>query len=487
MWTCLPASKGCSNSVQPENLICTSIFQLPYGHNEPAKYADGIYFLAKELPKILPNAVLRVFLDASLIIDAPGVRPASPRWLEVLKLMSDMQHVQLVQVACPAFINPETHGHYDLFGTIFRFIGMFEHEEGTPIWLQGGSNITISFESDVTPGFLYYNLNIYKIIIDLKIDLFSITAPCTSVPWHIIRESRLYPVFAGLIATKFKFPAKWLEEFIEIAEDAIQNPTNLDNLIVQQTEKVRKFDGGKFYEFRKISEQKSPFVYGIDEIFLNFFLIPKIVESDRPIRHLQLVMNMLLRSVSSKLDIIKTGEGFDINNSYIQRFLSILNEAIFGISPRYLTMNEAITIANRIYVEISNNISHSYAIALKYCVNHHVSDEKYATIISAVKEAIIAFDNAVPPDNFGKFFNECWSKVNTLKPYTPVVNILGNGKIIPDTPTLDEMPLGNRDTLCPPEVVAIHTNDERKHIEESRKKRSQSGKSITRRRRQKLM
>ena len=481
IWSCLPASTGCS-SPQPEILLCTSIFQLPYGHADPTVYADGIYLLAKELPKVLPSAILRVFLDASLITNAPSVRPASPRWEEVLKMMAKMPHVQLVQVACPTFMNPDTHGHYDLFGTIFRFVGMFEHSDAIPLWLHGGAKLTLSFESDVTPEFIYFYLNIYKIVVNLNVDLFTITAPCTFVPWHIIRDNRVYHVLAGLIATKFKFPISWFNEFIEIAEDAIENLTNPDNLIVQQTERVRMFDGGRFYEVRKIAQQKSPFVYGFDEIFLNFFLMPKLIASDRPIRHLQLVINMFLRALSAKLDVIKSGTGFDVDNPHIQRFLTILSEVFLNKTPAtaHITMNDAITIANRVFVYIFNNVSHSYTLATKYCVSHHVSDDRYVEIITSLKEAIVEFDAVIPQNPFETFMADCWSRVDTLKPFTSVVNVLGNGKIIPVAPTSDELLLSDRTVLCPPDVIAVQTNAERKYVDERRKKKMQSSKTTRR-------
>lgn len=484
VWSCLggkftPASAGCGRPTRPKHVITTSIFQLPYGHNDPAIYADGVLRLAHAVGRILPEFTLRIFVDGSLVIPAVGIRPPSPRWLENMRKMANMSHVQLVYVACPGVFNKHTHGHYDLFGTILRFIPMFEDGPDTPIWLQAPAEggMALSFDSDMPEPELNFYLNAFKEFADAPFDIFSIAAPCTDVPWNEGPKNGIYQILAGLFATRCRLPRIWLDEFMKIAENALQHPDDKTNLVARHASHVREFSRGAFHAYRQIEQQVSPFIYGIDEIFLNHFLRPKIVAWTRQTRMLQLIMNMLLRGVDAIIRIIENGgqvkledpkrqgsnvpepviEGpFILGNSHVQRILTVASEVVLD-EPLYgpiLDQTIASTLAKRIIAEMRRTMNHSYTLARAYCNPTHLQNEEYAKRIERMQEILVETvaaetDGAVPPNSFYKYMMDCWSGVRLMEPYTPVVHVLGNGESV-RIELLEAERYGKREVLCPP-------------------------------------
>lgn len=483
VWKCLggkltPGSTGCNRPTRPKHVISTSIFQLPYGHNDPAVYADGVLRLAHAVGRILPDFTLRIFVDGSLIVPAEGMRPPSPRWLENMRKMANMSHVQLIYVACPGVFNKHTHGHYDLFGTMLRFVPMFEDRPDTPIWLQSPSEggIAVSFDSDMPEPELNFYLNVFKQFADAPFDIFSIAAPCTDVPWNEGPKNGIYQILAGLFATRCRLPQVWMDEFMKIAEDALKHPDDKTNLVAAHAARVREFSRGAFHAYRQIEHQVSPFIYGIDEIFLNHFLRPKIVGWTRQTRILQLIMNMLLRGVDAIIKIIENGgqvkledpkrhgsdlpesviEGpFILNNSHVQRILAIASEVVLG-EPLYgpiLDQATASALAKKIIGEMRRTMNHSYTLARTYCNPTFLPNHEYAERIRRMEEILIETvaaetDGAVPPNLFYKYMANCWSGARMYRPYTPVVHVVGNGEsLLVEAPEAEMF--ATRETLCP--------------------------------------
>lgn len=486
VWSCLggkftPASAGCGRLTRPKHVITTSIFQLPYGHNDPAIYADGVLRLAHAVGRILPEFTLRIFVDGSLVIPAAGVRPPSPRWLENMRKLANMSHVQLVYAACPGVFNKHTHGHYDLFGTMLRFIPMFEDRPDTPIWLQSPAEggMALSFDSDMQEPYLSFYLRIFNEFSNVgQYDVFNITAPCMTIPWNEGPSKGIYTLLAGLFATRTRLPRSWFNEFIELAEAALKNPTDETNLIVAQAKRVREYSNGGFHLFRQIDQQLSPFTYGIDEIFLNYFLRPKLIAWSKPTKFIQIVMNMFLRGVDVVLKIIEHGgqlksddprgrveyntslneiEGpFILSNPHIQRILSIASQAVLGevlYGPIY-DHSIAIELVKRITNELRRSTTHSWTLGQTYCNPTILPNEQYAERIKQMEpilgEIVAAeAEGALPPNPFYKYMHECWDGIKMYKPYTPVVHMLGNGESTKiDAPEAEHFV--KRETLCPP-------------------------------------
>ncbi len=290
-----PGSTGCGRV--PKHLITTTVFRLPYGHQNTEVYAIGLLNVARTVARLLPDFTLRVYIDGSLIPAVPAGQLAdsgTQSWTTTINTIKIMPHVQIVYVACAEFWDGARNGHRDLFGTMFRFLPMFTFQQkaagavglAMPAWLQAppDGGVCFSFEVDLPDSARELYLGVAKRYAEGKLpaDFVSFTVPCGEA--DIVRANRPASLpsifFAGLVMNNRRLPGEWLMQFWDDCKAAMEGRPQGQYIMDFKARVLAMRPSGD--DPREMHKQTSPFIYGIDEFFLNTVLYKHMV--DAPIK-----------------------------------------------------------------------------------------------------------------------------------------------------------------------------------------------------------
>lgn len=206
------------------NVLSTSFFRMSNGYKDFSKYEHNLkQFLEKT--KVLPDFEVRIYTDNS----ASDV---------CLRIANDYQTVTVLKYECEFF--KENSGHTGTFGTIVRFLPLFEKNLNT-VWI-----------SDIDIDSTFLNRSLLTHMKHHKCDIFIDSAICYE---RKPQSNVKYPIVAHRFISFVQFPKQLFTRFMTKLIDG-----DMKDMIDELNE----------FNSRKTPNEKFP--YGMDEVFLNYSL-----------------------------------------------------------------------------------------------------------------------------------------------------------------------------------------------------------------------
>lgn len=278
------------------NLISSSLFILKNMYKSTKEYYDGLKLLVKNYRNFFPGYYFRLYYDDSVVV--PMHREESINnevrtlWIPLIESMKQDKYIQLVKFEAASF---KKDGYHDgLLGTVVRFIPTLDLEENKNIDVVIISDIDIDnyamknfkdvlyFMKQNNSLFHYNSVNCYPSlprfdhISDEEIKLFP------------------YPIMAGTIISKIKFPPVIFSDFM----------TCMKYLDDPKCSPIKNFiEGERKSIYRQMDINiDNDFVYGIDEFILMKYFAKYIIK------------NNITYSVNVKYDVDRATYMWYLNN-----------------------------------------------------------------------------------------------------------------------------------------------------------------------------
>lgn len=310
--------------VPRKHLVSVSVFRLVHAYRKSSKYAHGLLRLANTIKTELPGFVLRIYYDQSISKEAilsqdnqaedesKEVREEDAKcWEDVFVSLEKMSHVELIEFRHPEFTNNSTKGHQDLFGTLARFLPLFESDCKLPRWADTLPQDTCVFVTDADySGFSteqaglrlirWFSSRLFQTDTSTP-ELVALSSASSQAPRHV-PSFGTPPFIANCVATKTRYPLNILENFLQQAKSRKGLPKRYFVSL------HHKDNHNYTYDRRNIAKQTSMFPFGVDEFFLTQTLKSFSAMRSTPCSWLFIVIPNIDRVMTQCLKAIKESE-----------------------------------------------------------------------------------------------------------------------------------------------------------------------------------
>ena len=262
---------------EPYNLISTVVFRLENNYKPMTAYHDKFMFMLQNFRQTVGNAstkadgsyYLRVYFDRSIYIKTDNEiinKEIDEMWLPLLKYLKRLSFVQLVRFTHLDFKKSKIF-HEGLFGTIMRFLPLFDYESNSNV-----KTVIIS-DIDVSKASLYYIRKCLNYVKQKNLKFFFRTGFFKFIKGRHytakgIANTWLRVMAGTVICDNYKFPHVILDEFFKQLHTKIYDK-NVDQFV--------NMDIYNYHE-EKTSTEKV-FKYGIDEFFA-MYLVRDVLEKN---------------------------------------------------------------------------------------------------------------------------------------------------------------------------------------------------------------
>ena len=302
--------------VAPCGLVSTVLFRFAGAYRDMSKYARGLSLLSTAVNTLLPGFVLRVYCDTSV----------DPRTLRNAGLRSDAEAVEaalgtvaasggeVVWFRCASAADG-LGGHRDLFGTLLRFLPLFDCGDILPPWAGGPQDGSIVLVTDadysdfsVERAMLLLGSWLVRTTESSKLngteapELVALSTGASAALRHT-PSACMPPLIANCVSTRIRFPLNWFSDFLRDASSV--GPGSLAGRHAADIHDVRARNFT--YEKRRISSQTSRFPFGVDEFFLSAVLKPRAIARSHAHTWFFLVVPSLDIIVRKALSLLTSG------------------------------------------------------------------------------------------------------------------------------------------------------------------------------------
>jgi hypothetical protein len=256
------------------NVISCTVFRMITSYKEEFKYGDGLRILFENFQYHFPKFYLRIYYDNSVLSKLNSNSAITESYERLFKELRLSKHVQLIRYEMESFKIDETY-HMGVIGTFARFIPFFDLKENKNI------DTVIVAEIDVQVNVLRMMQKNLQKMIHANCDVFYATRNCYDLHerFIIVKDEfdTKFPILAGTIITKIKFPISILNDFFYCSLN--QNTIGCSYMLKFSKsigEYIQKINSKTNINFNTIP-------YGFDELFT--LLIKKYLR-DNKINHL---------------------------------------------------------------------------------------------------------------------------------------------------------------------------------------------------------
>jgi hypothetical protein len=246
-------------------MISVVAFKLKNAYTSEYKYSDGLSKIIKFMTKNESNLILRLYYDCSI---TKGKN--TNIWISLLQSMHKLDNIQLVRYQFDEFLDKEQY-HEGLFGTIVRTIPMFDFDGSKDY------SLVVCTDIDGFSGFLKSADGLQKIN-KWNYDMVFGTQMCLTlydrhVFTYLDKYSFDYRIMAGILFIKKSLCKEILKTFLQCMINDCTIYLDWFKNVLKNTMKNHKID---------ITTQNK-WVYGIDEFFINRFILIHMLESKKKI------------------------------------------------------------------------------------------------------------------------------------------------------------------------------------------------------------
>ena len=253
-------------------VISCVLFRLKENYKSSKIYYDGLKNLINALDTVFSDYYFRLYYDSSIITPEHTENIINNEikklWLPLLNDLKKRKKVQLIYYECEKFKKGIYHD--GLFGTLLRFIPLFDYEENNNI------DEVIITDIDMTGAII---INIKKTLLFMRNNKskfhFRSHSCYTSLPrFDMFDDEEIkmfpYPMLAGQIISQIKFPSYIFENYLKCMSNKETNECSFISKFIESQRDTK-------YNPMKVNIDND-FVYGIDELFLAKYIAPYIRE-----------------------------------------------------------------------------------------------------------------------------------------------------------------------------------------------------------------
>lgn len=255
------------------NILSCVVFLISESYKNINIYYEGLALLPKITRQYLKEYYIRIYYDDSVIKPIHNDKRINDaiinKWAPLIESLKQDPIVQLVHYEHPDFMMKGLHD--GLFGTLVRFIPLFDYDFNKNI------DTIIITDIDIKDDRLHIELVESLAFMDknyIKFHYSSNLCYAARPRFNLITDEELeknpYTLLAPGIISKIKFPNNMLEDFIS-------NVRSLECNVKKFIESAR-YDMFNNYEINKTAT----FVYGIDEFFLAKYISKYIIDNKIP-------------------------------------------------------------------------------------------------------------------------------------------------------------------------------------------------------------
>lgn len=304
------------------NVLSVSAFVAERSYKSIEDYVRGLDKLQELIDMLNNNFYLYVFHDKT-IEETKHYNPkinelVRNKWIPLLSKLKNNPKVVLIRYNYPKFKSPSNQFyHISTFGTIIRFLPLFEGNSGIVI---------ISDIDEITDEKLILVTERYKHFMESNADFYFRTKLCYNLtPWSRIatlQKLTKLRIVASNIISKIKLPISIFENFLE----GLHNGTAIEKDDLEYMQKYAKIT--KFKQKNK-GISSNIFQYGFDEYFANHDILPYLIKHKKKI--LALLLAEKPRNIFRKLFIniqIETNTFDDMTNKQREVFTKLLKDIL---------------------------------------------------------------------------------------------------------------------------------------------------------------
>jgi len=261
------------------NIICIVLFRLKHLYRSFDKYMYGLDEIVKytsQYDKIKNDIKFRILYNTSIF--QTNNQNELDNILASMERASKNKHIQLVEFNCPNYKLDEI---YDkgIFPVFLRYLYFFNFEDND-------TNYIYASDIDFTPNkieqnFIGFLINTFDNLIVNDINFSFHTSKCYVPFWKKkISKKDSISILGGVVGGNIKLNYKILINFLNDCKDSVNSKNKLiSNFYKNYVEYINNKNIPKEYKKKKIKSYESDkiFVYGLDEFFLTYFVLPQIL------------------------------------------------------------------------------------------------------------------------------------------------------------------------------------------------------------------
>lgn len=265
------------------NIVSCCVFRMSGPYKDSVKYYyNGLKTISSNFKKYIPNFYLRIYYDESVIStkheDERINQEVSIYWRPLFDTLRCLNYVQLIKFRIPDLCDGLY--HIGLVGTLVRFLPLFDHD--IQVKCIGIIDIDINESGLRTFKCVYDNFAKSQSEFHFK------TRDCYHTQARFYEADKIlgltppkimHRAIASLLISKVKFPVSIFEKFLF---DLINLETKPRSPVAQFADIQNKLLLG-VTEIRNIKQYPIP--YGIDEFFVNSFLMPDMESKNIPMSY----------------------------------------------------------------------------------------------------------------------------------------------------------------------------------------------------------
>jgi hypothetical protein len=383
------------------NIVSVTVFRLYNNYKPMDKYYEKFNLFLKVFKKYMPNFYLRVYIDNSLIVK-PGIKIIDDEidniWIPLINKLKSLDFVQLIKYKHKDFLDEKyPQCHKGTFGTIIRFLPMFNYEINNKL------DTIVIMDIDMSPkSFDLYN-NIINYSKKNNLHFMFRTSYCkyTKSRHFIVSEitNTWLRVMAGtIVLMNHRFDKNILNEFFGcIKNNTFENKCKYISLFKDHVNLETNVYN------KKVSDEL--FIYGIDELFA-LYLLDSLIKQNIKFGYLASKdIDVPLYTHSVKYDTYSDNTN-EINKKLLKNIAGKYYDDTKSLQENFKFIDENLSnnIFNKNINEASKEIMKNYINLFKEIKNNNYINE-YGFNKEEIK-CVIKQENKNSFDNYSIFTDE---------------------------------------------------------------------------------
>lgn len=356
------------------NVYTVVFFLTKNAYKNKEIYFDGLKYNIEKFYQIFDKSFyFRLYYDKSIIEkihDNDELNDFTQIIKNFINNMKKNPRMQLVEYECPNFkIN---NYHRGMFGTLIRFTPLLSNEK-----------IKTVIISDIEK-FAIHNVKLcYEYMINNNADLAWRTNGF--LPVHDLRIIHDDWIYACNFISNIKFDKKVLDIFFEHIKYKNKN------FIKYLKHNISFLNLDKFNKFDNLVNTENVYIYGIDEIFLNFYLKPNIQNYKVVLLPLARPLKLISHHYrnNDKYNNITSEQKSNFNEFFSLLFPSMVNKNL-SVKKNFLNINNnifKITLKN--YINFENNLTKNYKKIIANKKKYNFTEKADILINEIYKKALV--------------------------------------------------------------------------------------------------
>jgi len=323
------------------NIICIVLFRLKHLYKAFDKYLYGLEELIKYLSQyenIKNDIKIRILYNTSIF--NTNDQNELDNILAIMERANKNKHIQLVEYNCKNYKLDEI---YDkgIFPVFLRYLYFFDFEDNDVKYIYA-SDIDFT-PNKIQQNFIEFLINSFNNLIVNDINFSFHTSKCYVPFWKKkISKKDSISILGGVVGGDIKINNRILIDFLNNCDKGINSKNNLiSSFYKNYVEYINNKNIPFEYKKKKIKSYESDkiFVYGLDEFFLTYFVLPHVLNNFKIKNIYQSVRNV---SSGGLYELFKKLFKYVLNGKNSDETISIYNKLLQSVFEKNIKKENTI-------------------------------------------------------------------------------------------------------------------------------------------------